>query len=99
MFLAISRFTVANQMDAEVRQAFVQRPHLVDQATGFVRMEVANPTDQPHEFWLMTWWTDQPAFEAWHHSHAYKDAHKGIPKGLKLDPKRTAMMHFDVVAQ
>ncbi|MBC7917262.1 MAG: antibiotic biosynthesis monooxygenase [Rhodoferax sp.] len=98
MYLAISRFTVANQMDDQVRQAFVQRPHLVDQASGFLRMEVANPTDNANEFWLMTWWTDQAAFKAWHHSHTYRESHKGIPKGLRLDPKRTALMSFDVVA-
>lgn len=99
MFLAVSRFTVANDMDGDVRQAFLQRPHKVDQAPGFVRMEVANPTGNASEFWLMTWWVDQNAFNSWHHSHAYHESHKGIPKGLKLDPKRTTMMHFDVVAQ
>ena len=99
MFLAISRFSVANQMDDEVRQAFLHRPHKVDQTSGFIRMEVANPTDNANEFWLMTWWASQDAFQTWHHSHAYRESHQGIPKGLKLDPKRTLMMHFDVVAQ
>ena len=99
MFLAISRFTVANHMDEDVRQAFLQRPHKVDQAPGFVRMNVANPTDNANEIWLMTWWTEQCAFDAWHHSHAYHESHQGIPKRLKLDPKRTRMMHFEVVAQ
>lgn len=50
MFLAISRFTVANHMDEDVR-------------------------------------------------HAYRESHQGIPKGLKLDPKRTRMMRLEVVAQ
>ena len=99
MFLAISRFCVANNMDEDVSLAFRQRPHKVDQAEGFVRMEVANPTDNANEFWLMTWWTSQQAFTAWHHSHAYHESHRGIPKGLKLDPKRTLMTHLDVVAQ
>ncbi|MCM2340784.1 MAG: antibiotic biosynthesis monooxygenase [Rhodoferax sp.] len=86
-------------MDEDVRQAFLQRPHNVDQVPGFIRMEVANPTDNTNDFWLMTWWTDQRAFDDWHHSDAYRESHQGIPKGLKLDPKRTQMMHFDVVAQ
>jgi heme oxygenase (mycobilin-producing) len=40
LFVAISKFAVANGMTAEVKQAFVNRPHLVDGAEGFVRMGV-----------------------------------------------------------
>jgi len=99
MFLAVSRFAVANAMEEQVRDAFRLRPHLVDSARGFVRMEVANPTDNDKEFWLLTWWQDEASYQAWHHSHAYRDSHAGIPKGLKLEPSRTRMMYFQVVAQ
>lgn len=99
MFLAISRFNVSNDLDESVREAFRQRPHRVDDASGFIRMEVANPCDNPKEFWLLTWWRDAASFHAWHKSHAYRGSHTGIPKGLKLDPEATRIMHFDVVAQ
>lgn len=99
MFLAISRFVVANGMGEEVRDAFRLRPHLVDNAPGFVRMEVANPTGNDQEFWLLTWWQEESHFQAWHRSHAYRDSHAGMPKGLKLEPSRTKMMYFQVVAQ
>jgi heme-degrading monooxygenase HmoA len=39
MFVALSRFTIANDMLEEVRMAFCQRPHLVDEAMGFLGME------------------------------------------------------------
>lgn len=97
LFVALSRFTVANGMEAEVRQAFVDRPRLVEGASGFVRMEVLNPLDDPREFWLMTWWRDEPSFTAWHRSHLHQESHKGIPKGLKLDPKATRMRYFEHV--
>ena len=45
MIVALSRFTIANGMDEEVRTAFRDRPHLVDAATGFLGMEVMSPTD------------------------------------------------------
>jgi len=38
-------------------------------------------------------------FTRWHHSHAYRDSHKGIPKGLKLVRGETEIRYFDVVAQ
>jgi heme-degrading monooxygenase HmoA len=99
MFLAVSRFAVANHLDDEVRDAFLERPHLVDKAPGFIRMEVANPCDDAKEFWLLTWWRDEESFSAWHRSHAYHASHAGIPKGLKLQPARTEIMRLKVFAK
>jgi len=47
-YVALSRFSVAHMTD-EVKQAFQQRPHRVDNAAGFVRMEVLSPCDAPDE--------------------------------------------------
>lgn len=99
MFLAISRFSVSNDLDESVRVAFQQRPHKVDEASGFIRMEVANPCDNPKEFWLLTWWLDAASFHAWHKGHSYRESHVGIPKGLKLDPAASRIMYFEIVAQ
>ena len=94
-FVALSRFVVANGMEKEVRQAFHQRPHLVDDVAGFIRMEVLSPANAPAEFWLMTYWADESDFQRWHRSHAYHDSHSGIPKGLKLIPGETRISHFN----
>ncbi|MEJ6020891.1 antibiotic biosynthesis monooxygenase family protein [Ramlibacter sp. PS4R-6] len=96
-FSALSRFTIANGMQREVKEAFRQRPHLVDGAPGFVRMEVLSPLEQPEEIWLLTFWTDRASFENWHHSHLYRDSHRGIPRGLKLVPGRTELLRFEHV--
>jgi heme oxygenase (mycobilin-producing) len=97
-FAALSRFTIANGMAAQVKAAFRDRPHLVDGATGFRRMEVISPVDRPEEIWLLTFWTDEESFRTWHRSHLYRDSHKGIPKGLKLVPGETEIKHFEHVA-
>jgi heme-degrading monooxygenase HmoA len=97
-FVALSRFTVANGMEDAVREAFRSRPHLVDRAEGFLRMEVLNPVDTPQEFWLMTWWSSQAAYSAWHRGHDYHASHKGIPKGLKLVPGLTSITLLQNVA-
>jgi len=99
MFVALSRFVVANGMEDQVRAAFQARAGLVDKAPGFVRMEVLNPRDHPEEFWLMTWWRDEASFDAWHRSHAYKDAHAGMPRGLKLVPGEQKISRLELVAQ
>ena len=98
MFIALSKFAVGNGMIMEVIQAFRDRPHLVDDANGFLRMEVLSPFDHPDEIWLFTYWRDEPSYKAWHSSHMYHESHKGIPKGLKLAPKSTELRYFEHVS-
>jgi heme oxygenase (mycobilin-producing) len=98
MFLAISRFKVKNEKHHEVAEAFVHRPHLVDSIQGFIDMEVYRPTDDEKEFWLLTRWTNEENFLTWHKSDDHHASHKGIPKGLKLDPSATFVRYFNKVA-
>jgi heme oxygenase (mycobilin-producing) len=94
----LSRFVVANDMASAVKEAFLLRPHLVDSAQGFMRMDVLNPEDMPNEIWLMTYWVDLVSYRTWHKSHAYHESHTGIPKGLKLVPGSAALRIFNLVA-
>ena len=88
MISVISRFTVINGMEAEVRDAFVNRPHLVEDAPGFIRLEVHSSIENPAEFWLLTWWESEELFNQWHKSHRH-ESHQFMPKGLRLDPRGT----------
>lgn len=97
-FVALSKFAIANEMTTEVKDAFVKRPHLVDRAEGYLRMDVLSPKDAPNEIWLITYWRDEESFKVWHKSHMYHESHKGIPKGLKLIPDRTEVRYFEHVA-
>jgi heme oxygenase (mycobilin-producing) len=97
MFIAISQFTVANEKSEEVKEAFRNRPHLVDGEPGFIRMEVISPRELPVEIWLVTYWETEEAFSKWHRSHLYHESHKGIPKGLKLVPKSTRLRFFESI--
>ena len=98
MFVALSKFTVANGMAPQIKEAFLNRPHLVDTAPGFLRIDVISPVDNPDEIWLLTYWTDESSYKVWHRSHAYHDSHKGIPKGLRLVPKSAQVSFFEHVA-
>ncbi len=97
-FVALSKFVVANGMTAEVKAAFRNRPHLVDGVPGYLRMDVLSPCERPEELWLITFWTDEAGFRAWHHSHLYHGSHAGIPRGLKLVPGETQIRSFEHVA-
>jgi heme-degrading monooxygenase HmoA len=98
-FVAVSRFVVANGMEDAVCRAFLERPRKVDTEPGFRGFEVLRPTDDAREFWLVTRWSDESCFRKWHGSHAYRESHAGIPKGLKLDPKETRLFALHVVAR
>ena len=99
LFVALSRFTIANGMSAEVRAAFIARPHLVDEAQGFLGMQVMSPLENSSEIWLVTRWTDEQSYRTWHRSHSYHESHSGIPKGLKLVPKSTEIRFFRLFAE
>jgi heme-degrading monooxygenase HmoA len=98
MLVALSRFTIANDKSDEVRAAFGLRPHLVDNAPGFLGMEVMSPVDDRAEIWLVTRWRDEQSYQSWHRSHEYHASHKGIPKGLKLVPGTANVRLFEVFA-
>jgi len=98
MHIVISKFCVANDMSEEVLTAFLKRPHLVDNEPGFISIQVLRPVDNPNEFWLITHWENFDSWEQWYHGHKYKQSHHAIPKGLKLDPSKTKIQHFDLIA-
>lgn len=72
-------------MEGDVRRAFRERPGEVEQAPGFLWMEVCVDARDPALFYLLTRWTDENAFNQWHGSAAHRNSHAFIPKGLKLD--------------
>ena len=98
MFVALSKFEVkTHEMADEVKSAFLARPHFVDVAPGFVRLDVISPLENCKEIWLLTYWSEHDAFTAWHKSHLYHDSHAGIPKGLKLNAAGTKLTFFNHV--
>lgn len=97
--VVLSKFVVKNDRVDAVKRAFRERPGQVDGAPGFLRLEVLCPADRPEEIWLMTWWADAASFERWHASHAYREAHRAMPPGLKLVPSETELRHFVAIAR
>jgi len=97
VFIARSRFVVANALADSVRDAFANRPHAVDTAPGFLRMEVTSPRDDPNAFCLTTYWSDERSFRSWYKSHAFRDSHQSMPRGLKVVRGSASLRFFDLV--
>jgi heme-degrading monooxygenase HmoA len=98
MFVALSKFVVGNGLTKEVKEAFIQRPHLVDDVQGYIKLDVISPVKNPDEIWLITYWTDEESYKVWHKSHTYRDSHGGIPKGLRLVPGSAEILFFEHIA-
>lgn len=95
MILAVSRFRIANGLEAQVREAFINRPHLVDGAPGFLGMETFTDHADGTIFYLITRWTDSSSFHKWHQSRAHQQSHAFIPRGLKLDSSQTKVLELE----
>jgi hypothetical protein len=52
-FVALSRFVVANGLAAGVEAALRNRPHLVEGAPGYLRMDVIGPLELHEELRLV----------------------------------------------
>lgn len=98
MFVALSKFVVGNGLTKEVKEAFIQRPHLVDDVPGYIKLDVISPVKNPDEIWLITYWTDEESYKVWHKSHKYHHSHAGIPKGLRLVPGSAEISFFEHIA-
>ena len=94
MVVALSRFKVANGLEADVARAFRERPRAVEDTPGFLWLEVFVDGRDPSIFYLVTRWTDVESFETWHGSPAHRESHAFIPKGLKLDPAWTQVLQL-----
>jgi diguanylate cyclase (GGDEF)-like protein len=92
MVTVISRFRVRNGLEDQVRQAFLERQRLVEHAIGFHGLEVLTDSTDPSIFLLVTRWTSEGAYRAWHGSGMHHMSHALIPRGLKLDASFTQIV-------
>lgn len=95
MILAISRFRIANEMEGEVTEAFLQRPRLVNTVPGLLGRETFTDPNDPSIFFLVTRWTDEGSFQNWHKNPNHDAAHRFIPQGLKLESSFTLVTLMD----
>lgn len=96
MIVAISKFTIQNGMEEEVKAAFKKRPKLVEEAPGFIKMDVLSPLSNPEEIHLITFWEREQDFDCWHRNHL-RASHAQIPKGLKLVPHSWTLTKFEYI--
>jgi heme-degrading monooxygenase HmoA len=101
MYVSMSRLRVEAAQSDELIAAFRRRAHLVDDAPGFVDLEVWRSDRDPGEVLMVSRWQDRAAFTAYMRSRAHRISHDRIDPALQeaIRLERLEHLHtYDVVA-
>ena len=99
--MSLSRLRIAPERAHELVGAFRERVHLVDDADGFVDLEVWQSDRDPGELIMVSRWTDRASFTRYMKSDAHRVSHERIPTDLDhaITLERLEHLHtYDVVA-
>src|ERR687893_3098208 len=102
MYVSMSRLRVAADRSEELIAAFPERAHLVDDADGFLDLQVWRSDRDPEEVLMVSRWRDRAAFTAYMRSAEHKVSHGRIDPGLQAAIKLERLEHlhtYEVVAE
>ena len=102
MYVSVSRLRVDPAQAARLVEAFRRRAHLVDDADGFVDLEVWQSDRDSGELLMVSRWRDRDAFRAYMRSDEHRISHDRIPPDLDASIELERLEHlrtYDVVAR
>jgi heme-degrading monooxygenase HmoA len=98
----MSRLRVDERRSDELVAAFRARARLVDDADGFLDLQVWRSDRDPSEVLMVSRWRDREAFKAYMKSAEHRASHDRIDPSLKeaIGLERLEHLHtYDVVAE
>ncbi len=101
-YVSLSRLRVDAARVDELVAAFRDRAHLVDEADGFLALEVWASDRDPEEVVMVSRWRDRASFRAYMRSDAHRISHERIAPDLQEAIKLERLEHvqtYDVVAR
>lgn len=102
MYVSMSRLRVSADRAQELVTAFRARAHLVDDADGFVDLQVWQSDRDRSELIMVSRWRDRAAFTAYMRSAEHRTSHDRIAPDLKdaIALERLDHLHtYEVVAE
>ena len=102
MYVSVSHLRVPEQRAAELVSAFQRRARLVEEADGFVDLQVWQSDRDPSELVMVSRWRDRRAFKAYMKSDRHRISHARIDPDLDtaIRLERLDHMHtYEVVAE
>src|SRR3712207_564739 len=102
MYVSMSRLRVSEDRSDELVRAFRDRAHLVEDADGFVDLQVWRSDRDRTELIMVSRWRDRAAFTAYMRSSAHQASHDRIDPDLQADIRLQRLDHlqtYEVVAE
>jgi heme oxygenase (mycobilin-producing) len=102
VYVALSRLRVEPRMTADLVAAFRRRAHLVDDADGFLDLQVWQSERDACELVMVSRWRDRAAFSAYMRSERHQISHARIPPELDAAIRLERLEHlhtYEVVAE
>jgi heme-degrading monooxygenase HmoA len=102
VYVSVSRLRVDEQRSEELVSAFRARAHLVDDADGFLDLQVWRSDRDPTEVLMVSRWRDRESFKAYMKSGEHRVSHDRIDPDLKaaIGLERLEHLHtYEVVAE
>jgi heme oxygenase (mycobilin-producing) len=102
LYVSLSRLRVPHERAAELVSAFRRRARLVEEADGFVDLQVWQSDRDAGEIVMVSRWRDREAFKAYMKSKRHRISHERIDRDLgdAIHLERLEHMHtYEVVAE
>jgi heme oxygenase (mycobilin-producing) len=102
MYVSMSRLRIGQERAPELVAAFRRRARLVEQADGFVDLQVWQSDRDAGELVMVSRWRDRDAFKAYMKSDAHRASHDRIDPQLDADIQLERLEHmhtYEVVAE
>ena len=102
MYVSMSRLAIPAERAPELIAAFRARARMVDQAEGFIELQVWQSDRDPGEIVMVSRWREKRLFTAYMRSEAHRQSHDRIDPALKQDIKLVRLEHlhsYEVVAE
>jgi heme oxygenase (mycobilin-producing) len=80
MIVVSNRIQVATGHETEFERRFEGRARLVENMSGFIRLQILRPIKSDY-YVVLTHWQDEESFRAWTDSAEFKEAHRNRPRG------------------
>jgi heme-degrading monooxygenase HmoA len=102
VYVSLSRLRVPADASDDLVAAFRRRARLVDDADGFLDLQVWRSDRDPGEILMVSRWRDRDAFKRYMRSAEHRISHERIDPALQALIKLEALEHlhtYDVVAE
>ena len=102
LYVSLSRLRLPQERAPELVSAFRRRARLVEEADGFLDLQVWQSDRDPGELVMVSRWRDRDAFKAYMKSERHRISHERIDPELDraIRLERLEHMHtYEVVAE